>query len=56
MLHTHVYPTCNNPSRGFIVWVAIILSFFLLMQDAAIEPQRYYELHEKDTIKFGNSR
>lgn len=26
------------------------------MQDNRIEPQRYYELIEKDTIKFGNSR
>ncbi|POO00410.1 Serine/threonine protein kinase [Trema orientale] len=25
------------------------------INDVAIEPQRYYELHEKDTIKFGNS-
>ncbi|XP_074310975.1 uncharacterized protein LOC141646887 [Silene latifolia] len=25
------------------------------INDAAIEPQRYYELFEKDTIKFGNS-
>ena len=29
---------------------------FLLLQDSPIEPQRYYELKEKDTIKFGNSR
>ncbi|KAG4923998.1 hypothetical protein JHK87_049538 [Glycine soja] len=27
----------------------------LLKQDGPIEPQRYYELREKDTIKFGNS-
>ncbi|KAH1232882.1 FHA domain-containing protein DDL [Glycine soja] len=27
----------------------------LLKQDSPIEPQRYYELKEKDTIKFGNS-
>lgn len=36
-----------------------VLTFFLffwLLQEVAIEPQRYYELHEKDTIKFGNSR
>lgn len=26
------------------------------MQDNRIEPQRYYELFEKDTIRFGNSR
>ena len=24
------------------------------MQDSPIEPQRYYELYEQDTIKFGN--
>jgi len=28
----------------------------LCMQDNRIEPQRYYELFEKDTIRFGNSR
>ncbi|WVY94188.1 hypothetical protein V8G54_033276 [Vigna mungo] len=27
-----------------------------LINDSPIEPQRYYELREKDTIKFGNSR
>jgi smad nuclear-interacting protein 1 len=26
------------------------------LQDSPIEPQRYYELREQDTIKFGNSR
>jgi hypothetical protein len=26
------------------------------MQENRIEPRRYYELFEKDTIKFGNSR
>ncbi|RVX08524.1 FHA domain-containing protein DDL [Vitis vinifera] len=26
------------------------------INDSRIEPQRYYELFEKDTIKFGNSR
>ncbi|EXB50263.1 FHA domain-containing protein DDL [Morus notabilis] len=26
------------------------------LNEVAIEPQRYYELFEKDTIKFGNSR
>ncbi|KAH0986891.1 hypothetical protein GBA52_014068 [Prunus armeniaca] len=26
------------------------------LMDTAIEPQRYYELMEKDTIRFGNSR
>ncbi|CAB4277761.1 unnamed protein product [Prunus armeniaca] len=26
------------------------------LNDTAIEPQRYYELMEKDTIRFGNSR
>lgn len=30
--------------------------FSLCFQDSRIEPQRYYELFEKDTIKFGNSR
>lgn len=29
---------------------------FLYVQDNRVEPQRYYELFEKDTIKFGNSR
>lgn len=29
---------------------------FLYVQDNKVEPQRYYELFEKDTIKFGNSR
>ena len=28
----------------------------LFPQDDRIEPQRYYELREKDVIKFGNSR
>lgn len=32
------------------------LTFELHLQDERIEPQRYYELFEKDTIKFGNSR
>lgn len=32
------------------------LKFLLHLQDNPIEPQRYYELFEKDTIKFGNSR
>ncbi|GAU20527.1 hypothetical protein TSUD_130850 [Trifolium subterraneum] len=26
------------------------------VNDSPIEPQRYYELREQDTIKFGNSR
>lgn len=30
--------------------------FFPFLQDDRLEPQRYYELFEKDTIKFGNSR
>lgn len=29
---------------------------FSTVQDNPIEPQHYYELFEKDTIKFGNSR
>lgn len=31
-------------------------SLFFWVQDNRIEPQRYYELIEKDTIRFGNSR
>lgn len=30
--------------------------FYYCFQDSRVEPQRYYELFEKDTIKFGNSR
>ncbi|CAN6557928.1 unnamed protein product [Malus baccata var. baccata] len=33
----------------------LVLTFALPLQENAIEPQRYYELMEKDTIKFGNS-
>lgn len=36
--------------------VIFIKHFLLLLQETAIEPQRYYELKEQDTIKFGNSR
>jgi hypothetical protein len=28
----------------------------LFLQGNRIEPRRYYELFEKDTLKFGNSR
>lgn len=31
-------------------------SFLFILQEKPVEPQRYYELLEKDTIKFGNSR
>lgn len=34
----------------------LVLTCHSSMQERAIEPQRYYELMEKDTIKFGNSR
>lgn len=30
--------------------------FWFFFQENRIEPSRYYELFEKDTIKFGNSR
>lgn len=33
-----------------------LLTISLVFQDNRIEPQRYYELFEKDTIRFGNSR
>lgn len=36
--------------------MTFIWHFILYLQDNPIEPQRYYELFEKDTIKFGNSR
>lgn len=32
------------------------LTFAFVVQENRIEPQRYYELFERDTIKFGNSR
>jgi len=44
-----------------VVVVVVVVNFIvsehaLFMQQNRIEPRRYYELFEKDTIKFGNSR
>lgn len=39
----------------YSIWNKYLL-FFCALQENPIEPQRYYELFEKDTIKFGNSR
>lgn len=36
--------------------VDFVLTLVLHLQEERIDPQRYYELREKDTIKFGNSR
>ena len=45
----------NRVSPGFHE-LNVNLTFFLLLQDNRIESQKWYELLEKDTIKFGNSR
>lgn len=47
---------CMSKLRLSCICKNLDLTFAFLLQDTAIEPQRYYELMEKDTIRFGNSR
>ena len=49
---SHLFKTYITKSKT----LSLSLLIWCLVQDNRIEPQRYYELFEKDTIKFGNSR
>lgn len=43
-------------SLSWLMQTFVVKPCVTIFQESPVEPQRYYELFEKDTIKFGNSR